>query len=273
MLGLGALLYPQASDWYARRGHDAEISGYVRQIDATPEAGRREALDRARQYNAEIPEGVLQDPFTTAADTLGPDYLNQLNTPETEVMAELTYPKLGMSLPIYHGTAEDVISSGVGHLKGSSLPVGGPSTRSVLTSHSGLVHAELFTRLPEAKEGDIFHISVQGEAFYYRVNAIETVLPHQTGSLKVVNQKDLVTLITCTPIGVNSHRLFVHAERIDAPAGDTGRALAGDGLMAGFPWWLVLFLGGSVLAVYLIYTPPRPSGKHRLTTAQGVTQQ
>ncbi len=187
-------------------------------------------------------------------------------------MAELTYPKLGMSLPIYHGTADEVISSGVGHLKGSSLPVGGPSTRSVLTSHSGLVHAELFTRLPEAEEGDVFHVSVQGEAFYYRVNAIETVLPHQTSSLMVVNGQDLITLITCTPIGVNSHRLFVHAERIDAPASNAERALAGDGLVAGFPWWIVLFLAGLMLAAYLIYTPPHPSGKHRLTTAQRVTQ-
>ena len=128
----------------------------------------------------------------------------------------------------------------------------------MLTSHSGLLNATLFTPLPKAKVGDTFNLTVLGEQHYYQVDGIETVEPFITDSLRVVAGEDRVTLITCTPIGVNSHRLLVHAHRVDGPASESGtRTIAGDGKTAGFPWWAVWFVGGSAAVGYLLFKPPR----------------
>lgn len=141
---------------------------------------------------------------------------------------------------------------------GTSLPVGGPSTRSVLTAHSGLPHAQLFTPLHRAEIGHTFWISVLGEDHHYRVEGIETVEPGDTSSLNIIEGEDWVTLFTCTPVGVNSHRLLVHAVRIADPAAAQERVeLAGDGKTLRFPWWLVWFVGGSAGAAWLLMTPPR----------------
>lgn len=142
---------------------------------------------------------------------------------------------------MYHGTSEEVISSGIGHMYGTSRP----STRAVLTAHSGLPRAELFTPLHNAEVGQTFWISVLGEDHHYRVESIETVEPGETESLEIIEGEDWVTLFTCTPVGVNSHRLLVHAIRIDAPESSGGQTIGGDGIRAGFPWWAVWFVGGS----------------------------
>lgn len=263
MLGIGALLYPVAADWFATLNHDAELSGYVEQVAALPDADREAALEAARSYNALMPRGVLRDPY---ADDLAVDpaedegrlaYGEVLRVSGSEVIGELRYPRLGIGLPVYHGTSEEVLAKGVGHLYGSSLPVGGPSTHSVLTSHSGLVRASLFTPLPQARLGDTFQVTVLGETHYYRVDDIRTVLPGDTSSLSIVDGEDFVTLITCTPIGINSHRLLVRGVRVPAPEEAGGYALEGDGKTAGFPWWAPAFLGGSALTAYLLFAPPR----------------
>lgn len=266
MVGIGALLYPAASDWFAAVGHRAEVSGYLREVEAMP-AGEREAeFEIARQYNAFMPRGVLRDPYAPAAgtDEFGTDsayraYEQVLSVSGNGVIGELRYPRLGIGLPIYHGTGDDVLSQGVGHLYGSSLPVGGPSTHSVLTSHSGLVRASLFTRLPAARVGDTFDVTVLGETHYYEVDRIETVLPHQTEGLGILPGEDLVTLITCTPTGINSHRLLVRGVRTAAPAlSGEQTVVAGDGETAGFPWWAVAFVGASGVVGYLLFAPRRP---------------
>src|SRR5699024_511690 len=136
------------------------------------------------------------------------DYLNTLHDNDSGVVGEVSYPELGISLPIYHGTSDEVLRQGIGHLYGSSLPVGGASTHSVMTSHSGLINASLFTDLPQAQVGDVFTVSVLGETLYYEVRNLDTVLPHETEGLGVVEGEDWTTLVTCTPIGVNSHRLL-----------------------------------------------------------------
>lgn len=268
MVGIGALLYPAASDWFATLGHHAEVSGYLREVEAMPVGEREATLEIARQYNAFVPQGMLRDPYSPGAGTdelgsgeLGSDsaYEQVLSVSDNGVIGELRYPRLGIGLPIYHGTSEDVLSKGVGHLYGSSLPVGGPSTHAVLTSHSGLVRASLFTRLPEARVGDTFEVSVLGETHYYTVDRIETVLPDQTEGLGILPGKDFVTLITCTPTGINSHRLLVRGVRTAAPAqsGDQ-TVVAGDGKTAGFPWWAVGFIGASGAVGYLLLAPRRP---------------
>lgn len=265
MLGLGAVLYPTAANWFATGAHRAEVTGYVRAVEAQPDTFRAGTLAAAHAYNSTLPRHLLADPYgeqTPAPDATGESayaaYERLLRVDGTRAMGELVYPRLGIGLPIYHGTGERAISQGVGHLYGSSLPVGGPSTHSVLTSHSGLVNASLFTGLPSAEVGDVFSISVLGEARYYEVDAIETIAPFVSDSLRVVPDEDRVTLLTCTPIGVNSHRLLVHAVRVPAP--DVARDAAIDHRGAGVPWWAVMFLAGSAAIAVIIRGPRRPVG-------------
>lgn len=266
MFGIGALLYSSAADWFSTLNHNAEISGYVEATAQLPDAARDEALDLAREYNSHMPAGMLRDPYSSPANEAETDagylaYEALLRVSDNGVIGQLSYPRLAINLPVYHGTGEDALTRGAGHLYGSSLPVGGPSTHSVLTSHSGLLNAALFTRLPEARTGDIFELTVLGETHYYRVDGIETVLPEATEGLRIVSGEDRVTLITCTPTGINSHRLLVHASRVAAPETDGARTIAGDGKTAGFPWWAVGFVGGSALTAYLLFAPPRRRGR------------
>ena len=268
VIGIGALLYSSAADWFATLGHNAEVSGYVEAVDQLPDEDRLDALRVAREYNSHMPQGVLRDPYSQIANDPADaaayaSYEQVLRVSDNGVIGELRYPRLGIGLPVYHGTSDEVISKGAGHLYGSSLPVGGPSTHTVLTAHSGLVHASLFTPLPGAKLGDTFQITVLGETHYYRVDSIETVQPDHTGALRIVNGKDYVTLITCTPIGINSHRVLVRGERIANPDTAGTQVVAGDGRTAGFPWWAVGFLGGSAAVAYVLFAPQRTPGPRK----------
>jgi sortase A len=263
MIGIGALLYPSAADWFSTIGHNAEVSGYVREVEQLPDEVRIEKLQIAKEYNAHMPTSVLRDPYGADGDAdLREDaayqaYTQVLRVSDNGVIGEILYPRLNIGLPIYHGTGESSISKGAGHLYGSSLPVGGPSTHSVLTSHSGLVNASLFTPLTKAEIGDTFQVTVLGETHYYQVDGIETIEPFVTDSLSIRPGEDRVTLITCTPIGINSHRLLVHAIRIAAPEGAGESVITGDGRTTGFPWWAIGFLGASALTAYLLFVPPR----------------
>lgn len=263
MLGIGLLVYPDAADWFAAAAHNSEISGYIDQVEQTATGERRSTLDAAYAYNDELTPGPLTDPYLTAdqsAEINSPVYRayeQLLRVSGTDTIGTLSYPGVGITLPIYHGTTEASISRGVGHLYGTSMPIGGPSTRSVLTSHSGLPQAKLFTGLLNAKIGDTFWISVLGEDHYYRVESTETVLPGETESLRIIEGQDWVTLFTCAPIGVNSHRFMVHAIRIPDPGTDSEVPIAGDGLTAGFPWWAVWFAGGSFVVGWILFAPPR----------------
>lgn len=269
MIGLGFVAYPTGADWVSSLYHDAEISGYVSSVrDLTPQE-RTERLDAAYAYNDQLQPGPLVDPYL--ADN--PDevmqtpiykaYLELLRVTGTDAIGQVTYPSLGIGLPIYHGTSDAVIAKGVGHMFGSSLPVGGPSTHSLLTAHSGLPNARLFTQLLKAQVGDQFRISVLGEDHYYEVRSTETVLPDETESLNLVEGEDRVTLFTCTPISVNSHRFLVHAERIEAPDNSGRTALAGDGMTPGFPWWLVAYLAASALVAWMLFAPVKRKKKKK----------
>lgn len=264
MLGLAAVLYSTAANWFATVNHNSEISGYTQRVNGLPDAARAEQLALAHQYNQNLPDGAIRDPYalTATADQAVAagydDYLTMLKVDGTRAIGQLSYPRFGMGLPLFHGTSEDSLSNGVGHLFGSSLPVGGPSTHAVLTAHSGLVHAALFTPLTKAEVGDTFQLSVLGENLYYQVDSIETVLPEETESLRIVEGEDRVTLFTCTPVGVNSHRLLVHAIRVPEPPADPlSTVIPGDGASAGFPWWAVAFIGSSAGVAYLLFSPPR----------------
>lgn len=263
-VAFGVLLYPSAADWFARLNHDAEISGYTEEVAAMPAAERSAALALAHEYNALMPQGVLRDPFSEGSVDEATDteafqlYSDMLRVNGTPVMGSVDYPAVDISLPVYHGTSDPVLTKGAGHLYGSSLPVGGPGTHSVLTSHSGLAQAALFTPLTKAKTGQTFTVTVLGEKHHYRVDSIETVLPNDTEALQIEDGTDAVTLITCVPIGVNSHRLLVKGERVASVDENQAReVLDGDGQVAGFPWWAVFFVAGNAGVAWAIFSKPR----------------
>ena len=262
MLGAVIFLYPTAADWFSRLRHAETLSSYQHALESMSDDEKRESFDRAAAYNADIPPGGLRDPFAETATEERHQFLadqfHVLKTQESDVIGRVRFDQVGIDLPMYHGTDNDVISKGAGHLDGSSLPIGGPSTHAVLTAHSGLPHARLFTPLHEATLGDVFWVETLGERRWYRVENILIVDEYDLSELNIVKGRDQVTLFTCTPIGVNSHRLLVRGERIEAPSEDGGAVH--DDVLLGFPWW-ALSLALIVVALCLVLFGHRGQAK------------
>ena len=218
--GLAAILYPYASD-YLNRLEQSKVAQAQRQTVAqTPPANLAAVWERARTFNDRLLAGrvVVTDPFDpNNQQPSDQEYQAVLNLAGDGVMGELVIPKIDVDLPIYHGVTGEGMLHGVGHMPSTSLPVGGPSTHVVLAGHTGLPSARIFEDLDRLQPGDWFVIRVLGEDHAYRVTGTEVVLPDQTESLAVQEGKDLVTLVTCTPYGINTHRLLVHAERCEIP--------------------------------------------------------
>lgn len=174
-------------------------------------------LEKAREYNEKLASShvVLTDPFSgeTNGGISEKEYYQLLNLDNTGVMCSLEIPSIDVDLPVYHGTSNSVLEKGVGHLEGTSLPVGGKDTHAVFTGHTGLNKAKLFTDLTELQKGDQFYIRVLDKILAYEVCRIDVVLPEDTSKLSVVDGQDLVTLVTCTPYGQNTHRLLVRGKR------------------------------------------------------------
>ena len=268
--GLGLLVLPAAATWYADLGHRDAVTGYAREVEHTTPARRDALLEQARRYNDALPAGRLRDPWTTSDTAPGLDpgsYRDQLALADGQgVIGRISFPRVGIRLPIYHGTSPTILRQGAGHLFGSSLPVGGAGTHAVLTSHSGYLH-KLFDDLHEARRGDLFAINVLDRTLYYEVDRIDTVLPTQTELLRIEPGRDLVTLVTCTPIGVNSHRLLVRGHRVDAPSSPpAGTTIVGPGVDRrpfAAPWWLVILLGGGGAATALVVRLRRGARRRR----------
>lgn len=240
ILSILLLLYPvvvtQLNNW--EQNHVAD--SYTRDIHQADDEQLSKQLAAAQEYNKTRSSGPILDPWLARISQDNKEYqayLAELNA--HEVMARLVVPTADVDLPVYHGTTEDVLQKGVGHLYGSDLPVGGPGTHSVLTAHTGLVHATLFDQLDDVEEGDPIYIGVSGQKMKYEVRGIRVVLPEETNSLRADGDKDLITLITCTPYGINSHRLLVTAERVplDEEAED---AFSPSKLH--WPWWMWAFM-------------------------------
>lgn len=268
LAGIATLLYPSTATWFSDKFHVADVAAYTREVDALPDSDRLEMIEDAQAYNDHLPNGPLRDPYVLneqggadSVETGREAYNEQLNLGPGEAMARVRIPKLGVDIPIYHGTDEATLEKGIGHLYGSGLPVGGDGTHSVLTGHSGLPNSTLFTHLEQLKDGDIFYIDVMGETLAYQVDQIITVEPDSGDELRQVPGKDYVTLLTCTPIGINTHRLLVRGERIeleDVPEADA--QLAATAKDAGFPWWALGLAGGgsSPLCLHRCPSPPAP---------------
>lgn len=216
VLALGLTLYPPVSNYvnakYASQIHTA----YEEVIQKTDNSALVDERSRANAYNRSITPGAMPvEAFSKEAITRASEnYEDILNISDDGIMGYLSIPKLEMELPIFHGTGPDALERGIGHLLGSSLPVGGESTHTILTGHSGMATQKMFTDLVNLAVGDVFYLDILGEKLAYQVEEQNTVLPHDTGLLSIIPGEDLCTLVTCTPYGVNTHRLLVRGSRI-----------------------------------------------------------
>ena len=215
LAGILVLLYPVFATQYNNYRQESIASQFSAVAeDAGPDAVA-ENLRRADEYNANAAESPILDPWLDAqrpGTEAYQEYLSQLNI--NDVMATVKIPSIDVNLPIYHGTETATLDKGIGHLFGTALPVGGESTHTVLTGHTGLGNATMFDQLTSVKVGDVFYIETAGRHLKYEVTDIRVVLPTETESLNKVEGKDLATLITCTPYGINTHRLLVTGERV-----------------------------------------------------------
>lgn len=216
MLALGLTLYPLASN-YVNQKYASEIhTAYFEVIEQAEDGTLRKSWDSAVAYNEAITPGTADaDAYSQEAlMAASEDYENQLNIAGNGMMGYVEIPKIDVNLPIYHGTGSDSLDRGVGHLLGSSLPVGGESTHTILTGHSGMASQKMFTDLEQLAVGDVFYLHILNETLAYQVGEINTVLPYDTSLLGISSGEDLCTLVTCTPYGVNTHRLLVCGSRI-----------------------------------------------------------
>lgn len=210
MIGLGVFLYPAVSDWWNSMHASRAIAGYVDAVDEMSEAEKEAMIEAARLYNESLPEGV----HFNLSDEEYAEYESILDVTGTGIMGYIQIPSIGVNLPVYHGVDEGVLQIAAGHIPGSSFPIGGDGVHSIMSGHRGLPSAKLFSDLDKLDEGDIFTVTVLDDTITYMVDQIRIVLPEETEELGIVNGKDYATLVTCTPYGINSHRILMRGHRI-----------------------------------------------------------
>ena len=212
-VGLSVMLYPTISDYVNQRNQSRAVASYAQDVDNMTDADYSAYFDAADAFNAQVAanENALYRPDQLTG------YNDTLDITGTGIMGYITIAKIGVELPIYHGTSDSVLQIAAGHLDGTSLPVGGTSTHAVISAHRGLPSAKLFTNLDQLEVGDTFTITVLDRVLTYEVDKISIVLPTETDELKIAEGKDYVTLMTCTPYGINTHRLLVRGHRVETP--------------------------------------------------------
>ena len=211
LAGLSFLLYPVVSNYLNTRMQSGVVSGYQEYVQTTNTEEHLRMISQAKQYNEDLlslPKGFAMTEEQKAV------YNSLLNLSGSGMMGYLEIPCIDLTLPIYHGTEEDVLQQAIGHIEWSSLPVGGESTHCVVSGHRGLPTADLLTHIDRMRLGDRFYLNVLGQTLEYQVDAINVVLPSDTSLLTIEEGRDYVTLLTCTPYGINSHRLLVRGSRI-----------------------------------------------------------
>lgn len=214
LLGASILLYPSVSAYLNSQNQAKVVEDYSNQVKQMNDAETEKELQKAREFNENLKRTVVIDPFTEEMNQqLSEEYLKILNKNNGQI-GTLIIPKIQLKLPVYHGTEAKVLKKGVGHIQNTAFPVGGGGTHAVLSAHRGLPEARLFTDLDKLEKGDMFFIQVLDEALAYEVDQIKTVLPEDTGDLQPSEEQDYVTLVTCTPYGVNTQRLLVRGKRV-----------------------------------------------------------
>ncbi len=211
LVGLSVMLYPTVSDYINQKNQSRAVASYSEEVENLSDVDYQAYFDAADDYNRRLAE--TPDAFYRPEEVSG--YTDTLDVSGTGIMGYITISKIGVELPVYHGTSDGVLQVAAGHLEGSSLPVGGAGTHAVISAHRGLPSAKLFTNLDELEVGDTFTITVLDRVLTYEVDQISIVLPTETDLLQPVEGKDYVTLMTCTPYGINTHRLLVRGKRIE----------------------------------------------------------
>lgn len=249
--------YPFISDWYNSIGTEQEIVQYLDYIAEPPANKYKPIIEAAREYNKQLIDWPVNgDPFTELIKE--PEgYYQQLRIPETDVMVTVRIPKINVNLAVFHGTSPDVLSHGVGHVAYSSLPVGGAGCHSVLSAHTGYANQRFFSDLNQMEVGDVFFINCLGEEMAYKVTRIDVVEPQDSSLLQILPDKDYCTLVTCTPFGINTHRLLVRGERCEI---DEAEAIEETSETADSTWnreyFKAILLGmavmGAILLIFLI---------------------
>ena len=260
LAGLSLLLYPFVANQWNNYRQKQLLSGYE-QVVSEKEAAEGIDYDaerkKAEEYNEALLPCVLPDSFALAESSgVDPVYMNTLNIAGDEMMGSVEIPKIDIKIPIYHTTEEEVLNKGAGHLEGSSLPVGGANTHAVISAHRGLPSASLFTDLDQLKEGDHFLIHVLNETLCYEVDKISVVKPEDTSALAVEDGQDLVTLLTCTPYGVNTERLLVRGHRVpyvEEEVKEEKTALSGSSLRTNYLLWVFVGLSVTALFIFVLY--------------------
>lgn len=260
LAGLSLLLYPFVSNQWNNYRQKQLLSGYE-QVVSEKEAAEGIDYDaerkKAEDYNEALLPCVLPDSFALAESSgVDPVYMNTLNIAGDEMMGSVEIPKINIKIPIYHTTEEEVLNKGAGHLEGSSLPVGGANTHAVISAHRGLPSASLFTDLDQMKVGDHFLIHVLDETLCYEVDKISVVKPEDTSALAVEDGQDLVTLLTCTPYGVNTERLLVRGHRVpyvEEEVKEEKTVLSGSSLHTNYLLWVFVGLSVTALFIFVLY--------------------
>lgn len=211
LVGLSVMLYPTVSDWWNSKVQTRAIASYSEAVDQIDDHTYEEMLEQARAYNAAL--AATMTPLSDYESVSG--YEDTLDISGTGILGYISIPQIKVELPIYHGTSAEVLNIAAGHMQGSSLPVGGENTHAVISAHRGLPSARLFTDIDQLREGDTFTITVLDEVLTYEVEQILIVRPEEIDKLAVIPGGDYVTLMTCTPYGINTHRLLLRSHRID----------------------------------------------------------
>lgn len=261
LIGLSLLLYPTASDYWNSLHQSRAIAAYAEEVANLDQNQYDEIWAAAERYNASLTD---RGNTYSLSDAQKEEYEQLLDLSGLGVMGYIEIPKIDCSLPIYHGTDESVLQIAVGHLEWSSLPVGGTSTHCVISGHRGLPSAKLFTNLDKLETGDIFMLRVLDEVLTYEVDQILIVEPQETAALRIVEGEDYCTLVTCTPYGINTHRLLVRGHRIESIEKAKTVRVTADAIQIE-PLLVAPIVAVPILLLFLILLllPKRPKNNHR----------
>ena len=256
LIAFSLILYPVVSNYINQQQSSTIATDYDQKVSHLSEKEEAKMIKKAREYNKSlIGISSFLDPFSQEDGNQTEDdiYNNLLKIDDTGMLGYIDIPKINILLPVYHGTSEEVLQSGIGHLKNTSLPVGGKSSHAVLSGHRGLAHAKMFTDLNRMEIGDVFYIKVLHHTFAYEVDQILTVEPQDTKALAIEKGKDYVTLVTCTPYAINTHRLLVRGKRIPYKE---AKKKEEENSKKNIPIYIILLIGG-IIAILFIYAAIR----------------
>lgn len=272
VVGLGIILYPLISNQLSKMNYQKVIDNYQNTVHQKKNSQNEQFINEARAYNHALTSTNIVDVFQNPKSESSNEYLSILNINNNGMMGYISIPKIDVRIPIYHGTSSDILQKGVGHLEGSSFPVGGENTHAILSAHRGLPSSRLFTDLDQLEEGDVFYIYILDQVFAYQVNQVLVTEPSETDALRIVDGKDYVTLVTCTPYAINTHRLLVRGERIEYNS-DTEAQVAVDKSLstADIILYVSLFVAivFIILAIVALIRYKKKKGKNRQEMPNG----